>query len=346
MPVTKQTYSATATWTATQLADLFRSAFIDAGYMTEWYAAFTNGGIVNRVMEVTYNAGATYGKTYYWFMFSSSGNPGAYYNICTGWNTSTNTPTGTLYLDNNATATNTIVAHSLFTANAFSTTTLFELIRYTSQSNPSHSWFLLRNGTAANSMKVFSISPPSHQPVSWLDLNRGMFHHLITVESWSQNLMSAIAFNSRGTIRRSIIGGSAMNGYTSSGAGNSFFTAGYSAVGRASNTTVNLSASFGTSFGSQMTSGTIVLPTGQNVSNPAFATDYNPVCTGMPYSFYLANSSLPNDFGIAIHYANNTLTALDRFIVSAGIEEWEILLPANNGTANTGASLAFCARVV
>jgi hypothetical protein len=72
MAVTKQTYTASATWTASGLASIFRSAFIDAGLMTEWHDSFLNT-IENRVLEITYNGSKTYGKTYHWFQFTTSG---------------------------------------------------------------------------------------------------------------------------------------------------------------------------------------------------------------------------------------------------------------------------------
>ena len=42
MAVATEDYTATATWTAVQLADLFKDAFIDAGLMADWYDSFLN----------------------------------------------------------------------------------------------------------------------------------------------------------------------------------------------------------------------------------------------------------------------------------------------------------------
>ena len=53
MAVTVEDYSATATWTASGLADIFRDAFIDAGLMTVWYDSFLNT-VENRVLEVQF----------------------------------------------------------------------------------------------------------------------------------------------------------------------------------------------------------------------------------------------------------------------------------------------------
>ena len=82
MACTKETYTAAATWTPAQLAQLFEDAFIDAGLMTAWYDSFADSGIENRVLEITYDGTKTFGKTYYWFMFSTSG---VYLHVATGW---------------------------------------------------------------------------------------------------------------------------------------------------------------------------------------------------------------------------------------------------------------------
>ena len=57
MAVTKQVYTAAATWTASGLADIFQSAFIDAGLMTAWHDSFLNT-VENRVLAVDHGTGA------------------------------------------------------------------------------------------------------------------------------------------------------------------------------------------------------------------------------------------------------------------------------------------------
>ena len=96
MACTKQTYTATATWTASDLAQLFEDAFIDAGLMTAWYDSFLSSSVENRVLEVVYDGTKTYGKTYYWFMFTTTG---VYLHVATGWDAPNNVPSGTQYLD-------------------------------------------------------------------------------------------------------------------------------------------------------------------------------------------------------------------------------------------------------
>jgi hypothetical protein len=47
-----------------------------------------------------------------------------------------------------------------------------------------------------------------------------------------------------------------------------------------------------------------------------------------------------------MHYADNSITFQDRFIVDPGVEEWEVLAWENNSTVVNGASAIFLARVV
>ncbi len=143
MAYTEETYTAAATWTTAQLADLFRDAFIDAGLMTAWYDSFANGGIENRVLEITYGGTNTHGKTYYWFMFSADG---VRLHAATGWNAATDQPTGTQYLDFFATTTSDTV----------------ELVRYTSGVDADQSWFVIKSsGSPSMAISFGSTSEPS-----------------------------------------------------------------------------------------------------------------------------------------------------------------------------------------
>lgn len=127
---------------------------------------------------------------------------------------------------------------------------------------------------------------------------------------------------------------------------------GYTALGKASNSPTNNAPSQGfgdfspVSWSGPTRVSNVVLPVGETDANPAYTTDSNPVYTGMPVSPYMTNYVLPGDFAIIPHYATNTMEVLDKFVVTAGVEEWEILARANNATAGTGASIAFAARIV
>lgn len=347
MPVSRQVYTASPTWTAVQLASTFRSAFIDAGLMTEWHDSFSSSGVENRILRIVYDGTKTYGTTFYWFMFTTSG---AFVSLATGWNTTTKQPTGTQYLDFYSTTTNATTNHyQIFTGT--STLTL-ELYRYTSAVNTDFSWFYLRNGSLSANFSVFG---PSSQVATWVDLDKTMFHHYLRSSASVTNAAAGISFQSFGMLRRSYLFGCVLNTYTTtlgSPAPWSVVVSAYSVMGRlavgASNPSSNMGNSFGiTTSTTSPQSTTIILPIGSNSANPAYTADSNPVYTGLPVSYYVSNSSLPSDFGIVPHYVTNTMNPLDKFIVTAGVEEWEIINVANSGTLGSGyANIAFAARVV
>lgn len=340
MAVTKQTYTAAATWTSVQYAEIFRQAFIDAGLMTEWHDSFLSGSIQNRVLRIVYDAGKTYGTTFYWFMFDASNASPVRFHIVSGWNTTTKVPTGTLYLDFGTATTNLLSGHVVVTGR--SSTVTNELIRYTSQDNANFSAFLSRQGTTNS---FFMIAHPSYQVVPWIDLNKTMFHHFVEIQGSTTNLASSVCFNSRNAIRRSYVAGVTLNGDNNSRSSYAISLNAYMVVGKASSNSAFNTGS-GLSNSNLVSSNQTVLPTGETDANPAYTTDFNPIYTGMPISPYMTNFTIPSDFGIIPHYATNTMEVLDKFVVTAGVEEWEILSRVNNGTANTGASMAFAARIV
>ena len=104
MPVTFQGYSVPATVTPSAMATALGTVFTDAGLIASggtWYDSFASGGIENRVLEIVYDNSKTYGKTYYWFMFSGAD---IFVHIATGWNVTSHIPAGqggagTQYLD-------------------------------------------------------------------------------------------------------------------------------------------------------------------------------------------------------------------------------------------------------
>lgn len=339
MAVTKQTYSLASNWTASQLADTFKQAFIDAGWMTDWHDSFVSSGIENRILRIIYDGSKTYGTTYYWFMFTTGG---IFVNPATGWNTTTKQPVGTQYLDYWSTATNVTTNH--YTISSLSSTLIFELYRLTSSINQDFSWFYFRNGsTVAN----FSIPQSSAQVSSWIDLNKTVFHHILIAVAGTSVNSGIIYFSSRYLIRRSFLLGAALvnwSGFAVSPNSLNLTTASYMAVGKASISSNNPAANLGSAGNG--TSGSIVLPIGVNATNPAYSSDYNPVFYGLPVTNYLNNFNIPSDFGIVPHYAANTMQPSDKFIVTSGVEEWEIIVVSNNATITTGCSMAFAARIL
>jgi hypothetical protein len=343
MPVTKQVYTAAATWTASGLASIFRSAFIDAGLMTEWHAAFLSGSVENRVLEVVYDATKTYGRTYYWFQFTTAG---AFIAVCTGWNGTSNIPAGpsdagAQYLDWWSTTTNATTNHRTMLAMAATTSTT--LTRYTSGINTAHSWFLLVHATTR---LAFRIAGPAEVAPAWIDLDRIVRSDAQAVNVVTTSNLGIVHFTViSGSLRRTLIGSQALRGNTTL---SNYRTIArlysYAACGNVNNANSNTIPIVETS-GFPTTAGmATVLPTAFNNTNPAFTTDKVPVFTGLAVSPY-SNTVLPADFGLIPVYNNNTFGNQDLLIVSAGVEEWEAIDFANGASASTGtASMLFAAR--
>jgi hypothetical protein len=348
MVCTKETYTLTAPWTTTQFMDLLGSAFEDAGLMTAWHNVFTNGSIRHAILEVTYDASATFGKCYYWFNTDGST---LRLNLATGWSQANNQPVGTQWLDFSQPIANMNAMSGYTVIDNMSINTTFNLTRYTSGLNNTHSHFLLQS--SATVFRTFSIGHPSHNVAPWIDMGKNLFHaFLIPVPSVPQGFGfgNSIGFSSVGAIRRSYGVGVVLRGDINNRAANIFRTvASYAGYGKASNNVLsNANANEISSWSALIPRFALTLPvaSAQPDANPAYSSDHNPVCTGMPYSFEQPGSALPADIGIVQHFANNNLKPLDRFIVTAGVEEWEIIHVINNSTANSGLTLALAARVV
>jgi hypothetical protein len=334
MPATKETYSAAAPWLASTAAQLLEDAFIDAGLMTSWYDSFLSGSVENRILQVVYDGTKTYGTCYYWFVISTS-TIGV--SVATGWNATTHVPTGTQYSDYFSTETNTTARHSPL-AGTLSSSTEINVVRYTSTDNPDYSWFVIRNGATPF---PFMITPDSAPLVPWLDLNQVFFHHVVNmlmeVTSTTGNTSVGRAhFQDIYRLRRSYAQSqglrseiSATDGYTDS---RRLF--GYSSVG----------ASTSTSPSSDIFANVISVPYRLQRSGLPFASNYTPVLFGCSYSFYV-NEPLPDDFAVYFPYTNTSFSFGDSIVITAGVEEWEVLNFANNSSADAASPL-FLARLV
>jgi hypothetical protein len=335
MACTKEIYTATATWTASQLAQLFEDAFIDAGLMTAWHDSFLSGTIENRILEVAYDGTKAYGKTYYWFMFATTG---VWLHVATGWNAATDQPTGTQYLDFFATTTNATTNHWQMFAAATSNTV--ELVRYTSGVDANQNWFVIKRSGGVD--RTFTIVNGALTVQAWLDLDKGFFNGFSDVAPTTISARSGqIAFQRGPTLRRDLLVGVGLNGAASPGEYSSVNWAfsrnilAYSAVGRSTN---GLSNNYNTN------SASIILPIALSSANPAYTANSNPVFHSLPFNPYVAES-LPSDFGLTFHYASNAFDPGDTLVVSSGTEEWEVLDSVAN-TVDTGATPLFLARMV
>lgn len=339
MAVTKATYTATGTWTAAQLATIFESAFVASGLMSSWHDSFTSGSIENRVLAVTYDGGATYGTTYYWFMFTTAG---VYVNVAASWNAASDVPSGTQYLDYYSTTTNATTNH--YRHLTLSSSTNVSLIRYTSGVDATQSWYTLVQGATSH---TFTIPPASVTVAPWVDLDKVFFHHHLVVAPAASTRAGVVSFVSWHLLRRSFACGGALNGSTASESDFAQVVAAYASVGRQSNNNgTNLGSVGASNTGTAATVGAVFVPMGNSTANPAYSANFSPVFTGFPISHYISSPNAAADFGLAFHYANNTMVRGDKLIVTASVEEWEILSVANNATVTDGASPMFLARVV
>jgi hypothetical protein len=339
MAVTKQVYTLSPTWTASQMASAFRSAFIDAGLMTEWYSSFTNGANENRILEITYDGTKTYGKTYYWFIFRTDG---AVVALATRWNATTNQPTGTQYLDYLSGATNTSSFHAQLHPNfGPSTTTVATLTRYSSDATPGHVWFSFKQNF---SFGTFHIVGAGSSRQSWVDLDKVVFNGILASNLMVSGLSASIGWSHIFRLRRDILGGH-LRGITDQsyyGAQTTFYRNTpwrYAAWGNASNSLSNGNNSY------VSTSPAIILPNAFSNTNTGYSSNVNPVYHSLSYCQFLV-STLPTDIGIAFHYVNNTMQHGDKLIVTSGSEEWEIIDRVGNATANDGASPLMLARTI
>lgn len=365
MACTKQTYTAVATWTASELASLFRSAFIDAGLMTDWHDSFLSGSIENRILAVSYDNTKTYGVSYYWFKFDTSG---VLLSMATNWNTTSKVPTGTQFLDFVESTTNSASGSWRIRPSTtnLSTGNTVNLIRYTSGIDSDQSWFTIESGAFR---LTFSIVKPQMTLQPWMDLGKGSFCGFAwlrllcggdPLSSGSAARYATLSFLRGPALRRDLVVGSALYNSTNSGAGAYSNEEGgaapaipliaYAAVGYESNNYfINVNGLQTRSTASIISAGArpgaIILPNNFTSNNPAFPSNSNPVYHSMPFMPYI-NENLPSDFGITFQYATNNFSVGDRLIVSAGLEEWEVVNYAGNASAVTGASPLFVARMV
>lgn len=349
MPVTKQTYTANAPWTAANLASMMRSAFIDAGLMTEWHDNFVVNSKEVRVLRIQHNPAKVYGTCFYYFVMEDSSSAlTPYVALATGWNPSgtppVNVPTGTQFLDyhqlpNNITGSS---RGTPLTQSTLSKTSNLYIDRYTSAEDAKQTWFVLRQpGSISRPFSFLHKDTTLHQ---WLDLDKGVISGFSVNSCTIGNRMGYVSFQLQQNLRRCLLIGAALRGRTGDSESEwqlmRYNTHVYVGVG---------SSSDGFNFGNGISEGSqgaaVALPVAKNSANPAYVSDYSPICTNLPWSPWTP-TRLANDFGVYMHYADNNTAYGDRFVVQAALNEWEALNFANNTVVNDGASSAFVARVV
>lgn len=341
MAVTRETYTANATWGQAEILGLLKDAFIDAGLMTDWHDEFAINGRDVKVLAIEHDDTKTYGTSYYIFHFGSVGNLTV--SLVSGWDSGENIPTGTQYLDyerlpadySTVNGSGTII----FTA---SVTSDLHLDRVTSGDDAKQSWFVFRQGGIISS--PFSILHKDTVLHPWLDLSKGIVSGFSGVKAAVNGRMGFIYFTLEENIRRALSIGTALRGSVNSlYHGLNYNQMAYFGLG-AESTTSPQNVNFTLCRGTGSAAG-FALPVGINANNPAYTTDYVPICSDLPWSIWTP-TRLADDFGIYMHYAANDIGYGHKFIVQSAINEWETLSFANNASVNVGASAAFLTRVI
>lgn len=331
MAVTKQVYTLSPTWTASGLANLYRSAFIDAGLMTEWYDAFLSGTVENRILQVVNDGTKTYGTVYYWFMFNTTS---VSVHTALSWNATTHVPTGTLYQDYFATTTNATTNHDILLTGLAVGTSL-TLTRYTSAINTSCTWFACRQ---SSTFIRFLIPFGAYTATSFVNQNVTAFNGLTVNSATSSNYYGSLSFlHFAGHTRRTYLGATFLNGVTANtGYRYSHVLQVYSSMGNnSSSVTLNTNELLTATW----------IPTALANTHTGLATDYTPVFTSIQCSPYLP--ALPADFAMTAYFASASITTGDTFIVTAGTEEYEVIHAVAPSTITVGVStLVFLARTV
>lgn len=328
------------------MASLLSTAFIDAGLMTAWHDSFAISATQYRVLRIQHDAAKTYGSSFYCFITDSFGRLGV--ALSSGWNPSgtppINVPTGTEFLDYHRLPINTGASGSSSTRLAeMSTTSNLFLDRYTSGIDTKQSWFVFRQPGARSA--PFSVLHKDTTLQTWLDLNKGMVSGVSTITADVSARMGYIRFQLQENIRRCLLTGSALRGRTETSGDGTFHTLNlnthvYVGVGTSATDT-----NIGTGISGSNSGSAFPLPVAKAAANPAYLTDYNPVCSDLAWSVWTP-TRLALDLGVYMHYNDNDTAYQDRFIVQSGVNEWEALQFANNSVVVDGASPTFVARVV
>jgi hypothetical protein len=340
MAVTTAPYSVAANYTPAQFATQIRSMFIDAGLMTDWFASFANGGVENRVLEITYDGSKTYGKTYYWFQFSGAD---MFVHICTGWNTSTNIPQGVggvglQYLDWMSTTTSATTNHMRVTASGaagFNSSQSISMQRITSNVRTNFSVFLLVNGSTPMHLIIDRTTPIA----SLVDLDKVCYTSMMWCKLSTPSRVGEASFQLFSPrLRRSHLG-QALRGDTNAvrygvsntavspwdlptGAFRQLGNIVYGAIGNSSNNSGN------DGFSTQV----FILPIAFTNTNPAYSADERPVLENYLLNLYSA-ATLPEDFAIIAIYNNNTVALGSTLQITPGVEEYIVIAVANASTS-------------
>ena len=355
MAVTTGTYTTAGTnYTPAQLATAVGTALIDSGIMAGWFYSATSGGNEIRVLEVTYDATKTYGKTYYCFFFSGAD---MFCSVSSGWNTGSGIPSGvggagTQYLDwfsTTISAANSCRITASTTA-GFNNTQTAPIKRYTSGANPNFSIIQMLNGTTTVPWAIVRTAPTTGMVDLNVEFYTSMVFPRLTIGTSNPTAQAAFQLfpmrTRRSHLGRPLRGNTNVDNYGYSATAvfpwsvyagtteNFLIGMEYGAVGNISANNAN----------NTFTRSCIQLPVQFSNVNPLVTTDQRPPFHTLPLNAY-SSFVLPSDFAFIPVYNNNTMQVGGTIQISAGTEEWEIISVVN-ASATGNPSMAFCARTV
>jgi hypothetical protein len=346
MVCTRADINLTAGWTGAQLMVALEQAHIDAGLAVgSCTDRWTNGSYDHLVHRVQLTADP-FGSDYVWWTFVSGV---LYYSrAVNGWNSTTHVPLGTQYLDFGSTAGNS--TSFLVSIGNLSTASSLIVRRYTSGTDSKFTAFVLKQGST---QICWFYTSTNATPQAWADLTKRSMHNVWFPNFYTTSFYTWGGFCQNYGLRRDIDIGYALKGLTSSTwlryQYNCHFK--YAAWGSRSGSSSNFWQDFPSnmgnapSFNNQMTRSVITLPGHDPASNPAYASKFSPIYSGLAYNAYVLEG-MPSDFGLA-SVDSNTMLNGDGLIVEAGVEEWEVVTHRNNSNSPPDvASMAFCARMV
>jgi len=340
MAVVVETYSLAANYTAAQFEAKLEEAFVDAGFTI--YDSFPDGPLSHLVLEVVYDNTKTYGKTYYWFIFSGAD---MFVHICTGWNATTHAPVGTVRLDYLSNLTNTTANHLRLAAhNANQSLTV---TRFTSQERTNFSVFFIKNGSIEYNFFIDRAAPVA----DIVDLSKVCYSSMMTGRTRVTSNSGIVNFQLFPmTLQRHFLGNglrgiTTIAEYGASSTGSTPWEVGNAAANRFGGCTYGWpgNANSATANYNFPVALTLTMPVGHTLNNGAYATNHRPTFTGLLISPY-SNATLPADFSIYGTYDNITLVNLGTVIITAGVEVGQIISVSNGPTLNDSATVMLYAR--
>lgn len=319
MAVTKTTQTLSATWTVSQFADAVKQCFIDAGWMTDWYHAFElSTNRLCRVLRVVYDATTSYGTTYYVFCFDTNR---ISVQTVTGFNTTTNLPIGTQYLD---------YVDSPFTfpgasyygpevldLTGFNTGSTTYIDTYRSGIDPRISFVSFRNRDIGYRLCLLTLITPEFALQSWIDTNIGSINGLHSFMFGVEGNVANLRITESDLIRRDLFTGQAFRGVTDRRQFCQYYRHHYYYRSIAA-----VNNSITSNFRNQESY--IHVPTFSNLNFTSLSGPQSPFMTNWPIS-QLSSEVVPSDFALWAPSGGVNYQATDTLLNQNDDSQWEII---------------------